>query len=258
LRSNGTCVGLLRAASLVKARKRRQVGIAVLVLLLAMSLFALFQPDWVVVILARRSPNVVYFVETDEPVVALTFDDGPDTVETARILEVLEQHDARATFFLLTSRIPGNEEIVRRVVEEGHEIANHLVVDEPSITLSPSDFERQLLESHDVLTEYSEVRWFRPGSGWYNGTMLSILDNHGYECALGSVYPFDPQIPSVWFATRYILSNVRPGSIIVLHDYGGRGERAAAALATILPELNSRGFRVVTLSELVDLQSSGG
>ena len=235
------------------SRKKRKIGAILFALLLFMSVSTFLHPDWIVSILAKRSPQVVYFVETDEPVVALTIDDGPDGVATARILQVLEQHDARATFFLVASRIPGNEDIVRRIMEENHELANHLVEDEPSIILSPSDFERQLLEAHDVLSEFSDAHWFRPGSGWYNDTMLSILDKHGYQCALGSVYPFDPQIPSSWFATRYVLSNVQPGSIIVLHDYEKRGERTATALATILPELNRRGFRVVTLSELLGL-----
>lgn len=213
---------------------------------------AMFQPDWIVSILAKRSPEVLYFVETKEPVVALTIDDGPDPVATPKILDLLRQHDARATFFLITNRIPGNEEIVVRTTEESHELANHLTTDEPSILLPPSEFERQLLEAHHVLSCFSDVHWFRPGSGWYNAAMLSILRKHGYRCALGSVYPFDPQLPSSWFATHYILWNVRPGSIIVLHDHGARGERTASALATILPELSGRGFRVVTLSELLD------
>ena len=218
-----------------------------------MSMLTVLQPDWIVEILARRSPKVVYFVETKEPVVALTIDDGPDGDATVKILDVLKQHDARATFFLVSNHIPGNEEIVLRIVGEDHELANHLTEDEPSILLDPLDFERQLLKAHDALSQFSEIRWFRPGSGWYNDAMLSILDRHGYQCALGSVYPFDPQLPSYRFATHYILSNVRPGSIIVLHDYGKRGERTALALASILPELDRRGFRVVTLSELLEL-----
>ncbi len=215
-----------------------------------------FQPSWVVSMLAKHSPEVVYLVDTQEPVVALTIDDGPDPIGTPRILDVLSQHDAHATFFLITSRIPGNEELVVRTVEEGHELANHLTTDGRSILLSPSEFERRLLESHRVLSRFSDVHWFRPGSGWYNDAMLSILHQHDYQCALGSVYPFDPQIPSAWFASRYVLRNVRPGSIIVLHDHGARGERTASALAVILPELNRRGFRVVTLSELLDMQST--
>jgi peptidoglycan/xylan/chitin deacetylase (PgdA/CDA1 family) len=210
------------------------------------------QPDWIVATLAKHSPEVVYSVETEEPAVALTIDDGPDPVVTPKILDVLRQHGARATFFLITNRIPGNERVVVRMVEEDHEIANHLTADEPSIRLAPSDFERQLLKSHNVLSEFADVRWFRPGSGWYDAAMLSILHKHGYRCVLGSVYPFDPQLPSSWFATHYVLWNVRPGSIIVLHDHGARGERTASALATILPELNRRGFRIVTLSELLD------
>jgi len=213
--------------------------------------------SWIVAELAKRSPEVVYFVETQEPVVALTIDDGPDPVTTPKILDVLSQHDARATFFLITNRIPGNEDVVIRLVEENHELANHLTTNEPSIRLAPSDFERQLLESHEVLSRFSDVRWFRPGSGWYNTAMLSILHKHNYRCVLGSVYPFDPQLASSWFAACYVLWNIRPGSIIVLHDYGARGERTASALATILPELNRRGLRVVTLSELLDSHSTG-
>lgn len=216
-----------------------------------------FRPEWVVAWLAKQSPEVIYFVETDEPVVALTIDDGPDPVTTPRILDLLKQHDARATFFLITSRIPGNEEIVARTVQEHHELANHLTTDRPSILLGASEFERQLLEAHDVLSQFAETRWFRPGSAWYNAQMLSILDKHGYRCALGSVYPFDPQIPSAWFAAHYVLRNVRAGSIIVLHDYGARAERTVTALATILPELRQRGFRVVTLSELLGLRGTG-
>ncbi len=216
----------------------------------------MLRPGWIVSEIAKRSPEVVYFVETEEPVVALTIDDGPDPVTTPKILSVLRQHDAHATFFLITNRIPGNEEIVARIVDEGHEIANHLVTDEPSIRLSPADFESQLLKSHDVLSRFSDVHWFRPGSGWYNATMLSILNKHGYQCALGSVYPFDPQLPSSWFAAHYVMWNVQPGSIIVLHDCGARGERTASALATVLPEIKQGGLRVVTLSELLDLRST--
>ena len=238
------------------SRKPLQIGSAIISPILAVGAVFVFQPDLVVSMLAQHSPEVLYLVDTQEPVVALTIDDGPDPVATPKILDLLDQHDAHATFFLITSRIPGNEEIVVRTVEEGHELANHLVTDDPSIVLSPAEFERQLLESHRVLSRFSDVHWFRPGSGWYNAKMLSILHQHGYRCALGSVYPFDPQIPSAWFSSRYILRNVRPGSIIVLHDYGGRGERTATALATILPDLHRRGFRVVTLSELLDRQST--
>jgi peptidoglycan/xylan/chitin deacetylase (PgdA/CDA1 family) len=228
-------------------------GAATLALLLTIGGIFLFQPDWIVGLLAKLSPEVVYFVPTEEPVVALTLDDGPDPVTTPLILDVLKKHGARATFFVIGNRIAGNENVMVRLVEEQHELANHLTTGKPSILLDTPELERQLVASHRVIAQFADVRWFRPGSGWYNTRMLSILDKHGYRCALGSVYPFDPQLPSAWFATHYIMRNVRPGSIIVLHDCGARGERTATALATILPELNRRGLRVVTLSELLEL-----
>ncbi len=231
----------------------RLIG-AVLALLVGPIAMYLFRPQWIVAVLAKVSPRVLYFVETQEPVVALTIDDGPDPTTTPRILDVLRDHGARATFFLITDRVPGNEDLVTRIVREGHEIANHTTSDRPTILLSPAEFEQDLLEAHGVLSQFADVHWFRPGSGWYTPEMLTTLQRHGYRCALGSVYPFDPQIPSAWFAAHYILWNVRPGSVIVLHDHGKRGKRTAEALSAVLDALARRGYRVVTLSELVSYQ----
>jgi peptidoglycan/xylan/chitin deacetylase (PgdA/CDA1 family) len=189
-------------------------------------------------------------VQTRHLVVALTIDDGPDPSTTPKILDILKQYRAHATFFMISGRVRNNEAVVSRVLAEQHEIANHLTVDQASIQLSPAEFEQQLLEADAVLSQFTKARWFRPGSGWYTNEMLSTARRHNYQAALGSVYPFDPHIPSAWFATRHILRNIKPGSVIILHDCGSRGERTAEVLATVLPELQQRGFRVVTLSEL--------
>ena len=98
------------------SRKSRRAVPLLFALLLVASGLAVLQPDWVVEILARRSPEVIYYVETEEPVVALTIDDGPDPVATAGILDLLGRYGARATFFLITTHIPGNEELVVRTV----------------------------------------------------------------------------------------------------------------------------------------------
>jgi len=230
--------------------RRLKIGTAGLAILFFAAGSVVFQPRWLMRALAKLSPDVVYFVETEKQAVALTIDDGPDPWATPAILDLLKQHEAHATFFFITGRVPGNEDIVWRTVKEGHELANHSTTDEPSVFLKSAEFEKRLLKAHEVLSRFADVRWFRPGSGWYTKKMLSIIHRHGYRCALGSVYPFDPQIPSAWFIKQHVLRGVQPGSVIVLHDHGARGERTIAVLGSILPELKRRGFRVVTLSEL--------
>jgi peptidoglycan/xylan/chitin deacetylase (PgdA/CDA1 family) len=131
-----------------------------------------------------------------------------------------------------------------------------MMYDEASIRLSPAEFEQRLLATSEILSKFTEVRWFRPGSGWYNRQMLSTLEKYGYQLVLGSVYPFDPQIPSSRVAVQNILWNIQPGSIIILHDNGDRGERTRVVLEAILPELSDRGYQVVTLSELVRFQEN--
>jgi peptidoglycan/xylan/chitin deacetylase (PgdA/CDA1 family) len=222
---------------------------------LSLSLLAaaclMFQPDW----LARTvSKRVTYSVDTAEPALALTIDDGPDPQTTPALLDILRAHQSRATFFLITERISGNELLVDRIVAEGHELGNHMTREQPSILLGKDGFARELLAADSTLSPYGEVRWLRPGSGWFSIGMLETAESQGYRLALASIYPFDATIPSTRFATEFILWRARPGAIILLHDYGDRGERTAETLARVLPELARRGYRVVTLSELVGLE----
>lgn len=212
--------------------------------------------QWKVRRLAKDNPQVLYYVKTETKAVALTIDDGPDAATTPKLLDVLERNGAHATFFIITSRVPGNEDLLRRMVREGHELGNHLLRDEPSLELPPQEFERQLVESHRLLSAFAPVRWFRPGSGSYDARMLATLERHDYQCALGSVYPFDPQIRWSWFSRRFILSNARAGSVLILHDWGSKGRRTLKTLAKVLPALKQRGFQIVTLSELEGLREA--
>lgn len=194
--------------------------------------------------------GVRYFFDTDQRVVALTIDDGPDPNTTRNILEVLAQHDARATFFLIADHIPGNEDLVGSIVAAGHEIANHMTRDERSTSLPIEKFEQEFIRADAVLSRWTDPVWFRPGSGWYNRDMLEVAKKHGYRTALGTLYPLDAWISSPKIASNFILLSVFSGGIIILHDRGARGARTTETLTEVLPELRKRGFAVVTLSEL--------
>ena len=117
---------------------------------------------------ASRNPEVLYFADTDDSVLALTIDDSPDSATTSLLLEVLRTYDVHATFFVITDQIPGNESILRQLLEEGHESGNHQTRDERSNRMPPERFAEELRESHRILAEYAEPRWFRPGSGRFN------------------------------------------------------------------------------------------
>jgi peptidoglycan-N-acetylglucosamine deacetylase len=208
-------------------------------------------PTWLVPRLARRYPGCLYQVATNQKLVALTIDDGPDPVSTPAILDQLRRHGATATFFLITSRVPGEFSTMQRLVREGHQLGNHFTRDRVSVRLTRQEFEADLLAAHRALSPWGHPVWARPGSGWYTEEMIRVLRQHQYRCALGSVYPLDAAIPSTTWASEYILRHVEPGAIIILHDRGNRGKRTVRVLSTVLPELRTRGYRVVTLSELM-------
>ena len=201
--------------------------------------------------LAGDAPNVLYFARTDAPMVALTIEDGPCPDATPHLLNILREHGAQATFFLITSQIKGREVLVERMVQEGHELGNHFTRNRPSIRLSPRAFRDDLLRADAALRYYAEPRWCRPGYGLYTPRMVRIAQAHGYRMALGDVHPFDFAIGHLPFLKRYTLAHTRPGSVIILHDGGVRGLRAAEVLAHLLPHLHRQGLQAVSLSTLM-------
>lgn len=108
----------------VKGTVRRRAAFAVGAIALVLAL-VIVQPLWLPHGLARAFPGIVWQVDTDQPIVALTFDDGPDPIYTPQVLELLERYNVHATFFLIGKHARQYPELVARIRANGHEIGNH-------------------------------------------------------------------------------------------------------------------------------------
>lgn len=228
--------------------------------LLLVPLYVIYKPPgFVIRYLQHRWPSVLWKVETSSKVVALTIDDGPSEY-THEIMEVLKANDATATFFIIGAQVPGKESILRDLVRNGNELGNHAMHDEPSRSLSDTVLTAEIETVRGKVDEaYTDVGlrgpplYFRPGSGLFSEPMLKILGKLNYKLVLGSIYPHDAQI-SYWSVNaRHILSMLRPGGIIICHD---RRSWTLPMLQKVLPEIKRRGYRIVTVTKLLEESSS--
>lgn len=200
--------------------------------------------------LGTVAPRVLWHASTDVPAVALTFDDGPHPALTPRLLDTLAEHEARATFFLIGERVAGHEDLVARIVAEGHEIANHLLRDEPSVRLPLGEFARQLARVTAMLEPHQPVRWFRPGSGWFTPRMLDVAAEQGLRCVLGGVAGLHTGRSGDRRIEGRVLRAMSPGAIAVLHEGDPTRAGVLAATGRIAAALRTRGLSTVTVSEL--------
>lgn len=194
--------------------------------------------------------NVLSYVDTDAATFALTFDDGPHRETTPQLLDVLAQHRERATFFLIGERVRGNEPIVARIAAEGHELGNHLMRDQPSVLLSDRQFRDELARVNALLAPYGQVRWFRPGSGWFTPRMLRSAAEHNLRAVLGTLVAAHNGGPGDERIAQNLVHAIRPGSIVVLHEGTERRRGVVATTDQILTGTRRRGLTSVTVSEL--------
>lgn len=186
-------------------------------------------------------------VDPNKPMVALTYDDGPHPVNTHKILDVLERHGARATFFVVGSRITPYKDCVERQAKLGCETANHSF---SHVTLSVSKNKTVLeeIEKTDALIEkYSgkaPVLCRAPGGSV--GKAAKLTDKPFIHW---SVDTLDWKTLSKSYVVNHIKKTVRDGSIILMHDLYGS---TAAASEVIIPWLISEGYQLVTVSELLE------
>lgn len=205
-------------------------------------------------------------VKTSEPVVALTFDDGPHPGSTPQLLDLLARHDARATFFMLGEAAQQFPDLVRRAAEEGHAIGNHTW---SHASLARLGRRERLEEIHACEATLGGVghRLFRPPYGEQTlGARLDLLRCR-YTVVAWNMDSGDWWNPNSASIQDYLLQRIRPGSIILMHDaihrppHGHRSgevsrpthfDRSAmlAALDAVLRRLQGR-IRCVTVPELM-------
>ena len=222
--------------------------------LVALLLFVFFvQPLWVVPLLERLTPQVTYRVRTNLPLVALSFDDGPHPVYTPQVLEILQHHGARATFFLIGDRALRHPEIVAQIKSSGNEAGNHYFYTRMGTMMAHSDkeFLRNLERVENTIGLTDGPKVFRAPGGIARPRQLALARQRGYTCALGCAYPHDPGRPPLWYIRWLITKNLKPGTIIILHDGIKNPTRAIEALPYILREGEKRGLRFVSIGELI-------
>ncbi|WP_082820681.1 polysaccharide deacetylase family protein [Fictibacillus phosphorivorans] len=202
--------------------------------------------------------DVIWEVPSKKKQVAITFDDGPDPVYTSQILDVLKKEEVHATFFLIGKRVKKYPEIVKRELREGHEIGNH-TYNHPSFhTISRHKVVDETRKTEHLLdpahhTDY--IKLFRPPGGTVTEKNLKVLKKEGYKIILWSWHqdPRDWTNPGAQRIASHILTNVKNGDIILLHDSGGNRSQTVLALKIILPKLKKMGYEIVTVDELLKM-----
>jgi peptidoglycan/xylan/chitin deacetylase (PgdA/CDA1 family) len=184
-------------------------------------------------------------------VVALTFDDGPGEY-TPQILDTLQRHGARATFFVVGSRIHGWEPLLRRMLAEGHEIGNHSLT-HGRLAGRPITAYRDIRAASLLVARMTGCapRVFRPPFGTVTRAVLHAAHLAGLTTVKWNVDPRDWEPLTPHAISQHVLTRAAGGSIVVLHDGPAERPRTARAVELLLPALRARGCRLVTTSELI-------
>jgi peptidoglycan/xylan/chitin deacetylase (PgdA/CDA1 family) len=180
---------------------------------------------------------------------ALTFDDGPSAKYTSQVLDILERHQAHATFFLVGQEVAGNEALLRRMYDGGHEIGNHTWNHRKINELTPQQLQDDVARTQQAIVAAGvpAPRLFRPPYGLFNATIRSHVS---LTIISWNIDPEDWKARKSEKITEHVLAHARPGAIVVMHDT----ERLTAqALEPLLTALKDRQYHLVTVSDLLDL-----
>lgn len=213
--------------------------------------------------------QTIWSVSTQRKAVAFTFDDGPKPEHALPLLDMLNELQIKATFFLVGQEIKSQIDIVKRLADQGHEVANHTYTHRRLPPLSPEDIIRELQQTNTLIRRATgrSPRFFRPPGGQFTPAIVELAKSEGLLTILWDVnakdYTTDPTrfpIPDEWrrptgvihprdAITDAILQDVKPGSIVLMHNGGD----ILRALPKIVSQLRGKGYEIVTVGELVQM-----
>lgn len=196
-------------------------------------------------------------VNVNGPYVAITFDDGPHPANTPRLLNILAQRNIKATFFVVGQLVKEHPQIIRRILAEGHEVANHTMTHPTLTRISDDRIRREITETHKAVVDIAgyHMRLFRPPGGATNARLKQWFhDEYGYSTILWTVDPQDWKRPGVSVVTSRLVNGARPGAILLCHDLHAP---TIDAMPATLDQLLAKGFKFVTVSQLLNMESKG-
>lgn len=195
-------------------------------------------------------------IAVSQPVIAMTFDDGPHATNTPRLLDMLRQRNIKATFFVVGRNVREYPQIVRRILAEGHELANHTWSHQALSGMSAERVHEELSKTHEAVREVAgyQMRLMRPP---YGATNLRVKQQcyteFGYPTILWNVDPLDWKKPGASAVANRIISATHAGSIILAHDIHAS---TIDAMPQTLDTLLAKGYQFVTVSQLMNLGAS--
>lgn len=222
-------------------------------LLLAVALF--FAVSLLIKVTKFHNYFGVNRADTQEKVVALTYDDGPYPPYTNQLLDVLDRYQVKATFFEIGRNIEKNPEIVPMIVAAGNELANHSYSHKDMI-FKPREYLLSEIEKTDKLLQELGVKQesisFRPPWGRRFVVLSYLLSQMHKKLIMWDVDSQDyEKTHSAEDIANRVIDNVRSGSIVVMHDGGGDRSKTVAATEIIVKSLQSKGYAFKTVSELL-------
>jgi len=197
-------------------------------------------------------PKITYSqCHVDGPFIAMTFDDGPHATNTPRLLDMLKQRGIKATFFVVGQCAAEYPDIMKRIVAEGHEIANHSWSHPLLSKMGEGGVTDQLQRTHDVIVQTTGVtpKIMRPPYGGFTKNQMAWANQKwDYKVILWDVDPLDWKVRNAESVKSKILAGTVNGSIILSHDIH---KTTVDAMPETLDGLTARGFKFVTVSELI-------
>lgn len=215
-----------------------------------------FVPGIPAVSRAPRVPGRYTSIATARPFVALTFDDGPHPELTPRLLDILRYHGVRATFFVVGRNAELYPDIVRRIVAEGHEIANHSYTHTSLTTVGDERLRQEVCGTSDAIERITGRRptSMRPPYGANNARVQAFLQSQGLDMVLWSVDPLDWKRPGPEIVAQRLVQGAKPGAILLSHDIH---PGTVDAIGSAIEQLKAKGYGFATVGQLISLRNPG-
>ena len=206
----------------------------------------------------KCSEDVYYNKKNDQMKIALTFDDGPHPRYTPKILDILDRYGIKATFFVIGENVKYYPKAFTEILDRGHEIANHtyshITFSQANLNRLPGEIEK--CEAEILNFTENKPKLFRPPEGMISGELKRVASDMDYKVILWDLDTKDWAHTTPKQICQNVTQNIKSGDVILMHDFIGYNSPTPEALELFLPILIERGYKFVTISELIGIDEN--